>query len=168
MTVQTLLMAYGHMLVTTLIPAANGSIITDALSTWAATANAFDGTTVQNEANSAAANAHGAAPVGTNYIGKDWGAGQEHRVTKLILYGPSNTSLLYGGGTTGTILFEGSNDGSAWTMLDSFSNSGASAEVITRTGTITATTAYRFHRVSATGNGVNGCAVAEVQFYRDL
>ncbi len=161
MTVKSLLMAYGHTLVTTLIPAADGSIITDALSTWGNSANAFDGITVQAEASCAAANAHGSAPAGTNYIGKDWGATQAHRVTKLVLTGPSNNSLLYGGGSTGTITLAGSNDNSAWTTLDSFSNSGGNGETITRTSTITATTAYRYHRVSitATGSVVEGHAI---------
>lgn len=154
-----------------LIPRTDGTIITDALSTWAnvgAGQGAFDGTTNQTEANSSAANAHGSAPVGTNYIGKDWGAAVTHKVTQIKCYGPNNNSLLYGGGGTGTATLAGSNDGSAWTTLDTFNCDGTNSQVVTRTSaTINTTTAYRYHRISATGDGVAGCGIAEFELYED-
>lgn len=168
MTVQSLLMSYGHTLVTTQISTAGKTVITDLLSTWATPANAFDGTTVQTEANCAAANAHGSAPVGTNFVGIWFGAGNRHIVTKIILTGPSNNSLLMGGSAV-TASFDGSNDGTTWTSLDSFATSGANAQVITRTkSTIVAVTPYEYFRISAPGNGVNGSAVAELQLFEDL
>lgn len=152
-----------------LISQAVGAVITDALSTWQTPANAFDGTTVQTVANSAAANGNGAAPAGANYIGKDW-AGVNNglkTVLQVRLYGPSNNSLMYGGGTTGTITIDGWN-GSSWVQLDSFSNSGANSEVITRTSATLNISAYSKHRAAATGNGVVGCAIAELEFYEGL
>lgn len=150
-----------------LIDQAVGAIITDVLSVWADTTKAFDGNTSQTEANSAAVNGHGGAPVGTNFIGKDWsavGSGLK-TVTQVKLYGPTNSSLMHGGGTTGVITIDGWN-GSSWVPLDSFSNSGANGEVITRTSaTLSISTAYSKHRVAAPGNGVNGCAICELEFY---
>lgn len=168
---QKLFLAYGHTLVSTLIPAADGSIITDSVGGgWTRSSAAFDGTTVQSGAASAAAQGDAAVTNGaTVYIGKDWGATQAHRVTKVILYGPSDNSLLRGGGSTTTVLIEGSQDGSAWTTLDSFVTSGGNGQTLTRTtATLTATTAYRYHRVSTTGNGSSGATIAELQFFRDL
>lgn len=150
-----------------LIDQAAGAVITDALSTWGNTANAFDGNTSQTEANSAAANAHGAAPAGTNFIGKDWSAVGNglKTVLQVKLYGPTNASLMHGGGTTGTITIDGWN-GSSWVQLDSFSNSGAFSEIITRTSaTLNISTAYSKHRASASGNATNGCAICELEFY---
>jgi len=165
---QKLLMAYGNTLVSTQISTAGKTVITDALSTWQTPGNAFDGITVQTNAQSAAANAGGAAPVGTNFVGIWLGAGNRHIVRKIILTGPSNNSLIIGGGATVTASFDGSNDGSAWTSLDSFTTSGANAQVITRTATILAITPYEYFRISAPGNGTAGCAVAEFQLFEDL
>jgi hypothetical protein len=167
---QKLLLAYGHTLVTTLIPPASGSIITDSVSGgWARAANAFDGNTNQAGAACAAAQGDGAVSGGSLvFIGLDWGVNQAHRITKIVLYGPSNNLLMGSGGAT-PILFEGSSDSLAWTTLDSFNSGGVNSDVITRTAsTIVATTAYRYHRISGVGNGVNGKAIAELQFYRDL
>jgi hypothetical protein len=166
---QKLLLAYGHALVSTQISTAGKTVITDALSVWQTPSNAFDGITAQTAAQAAAANGNGVAPVGTNYVGIWLGTGNRRIVRKIILTGPSNNSLMIGGGATVTVSFDGSNDGSAWTSLDSFTTSGANSQVITRTtATIVAVTAYEYFRVSAPGNGANGCGIAEIQFFEDL
>ena len=167
--VQKLLLAYGHTLVSTQISTAGKTVITDALSVWQTPGNAFDGITAQTAAQSAQANAGGAAPVGTNFVGIWLGAGNRRIVRKIILTGPSNNSLLFGGGTSGTASFDGSNDGSVWTSLDTFATNGANSQIITRTtATIVAVTAYEYFRVSAPGNGVVGCGIAEFQLFEDL
>lgn len=171
MGVQSLFMSYGHTLVTTMISAAAGSIITTGTgaNAWGQTSAAFDGTTSQASTASANCGAgSGASNNGAaNFLGKDWGAGVNHRVTKLIIYGPNNNSIL-GGGSASTWQFDGSNDNSSWTALDSGATGAGNGETITRTSTILATTAYRYHRVGVAGNGVNTVLIAELQFFEDL
>ena len=89
---QKLLMAYGHTLVSTQMSTAGKTVITDALSTWQTPGNAFDGITVQTNAQSAAANAGGAAPVGTNFVGIWLGAGNRTLSERSYLPGQATTA----------------------------------------------------------------------------
>jgi len=158
--------------VLTLIPGATGTVITDGNSWATITAGGATGAfsagnlTNQTEANSSACNSHGACAAGTRYLGKQWSS--PRIIRQLDLYGPNNNSLLYGGGTSGAVSFDGSNDATcsaSWTSLDSFATSGANSQHITRTSTITVSTAYTCHRLSTTQSGAVGSAIAAFQMY---
>lgn len=143
-----------------MVPAGSGSPIGN-MTGGGGVAAAFDGNT--NQSNAAGPNIITAA--GT--VGKDWGVGVTRTITRVVVYGPNNNSILAGNATT--FRLQGSQDLSGWTDLTAAINAPASnSAVIDVTSGITATTAYRYHRINIVGNGTNTVSVAEVQFYEGV
>ena len=151
---------------TTLIPQGNGTAIGN-MTALGGLAAAFDGVPSQ-------ASASGAG-IGTsvngfgNTIGKNWGAGVVHLVTKAVIYGPNDANINGGGGGC-NFKMQGSTDNSTWTDLTGVLAfpTGSSQSVTLLKSAITVTAAYQYHRMNFSGNGTNGLFVAEVQFYEDL
>lgn len=118
-------------------------------------AAAFDGTTSQTFANGAT------DTTGVGTVGKDWGSGVTHDVTKFIVYAP--TDDLWGASGTGQIKLQGSNNGSSWVDLHTGSSIpefiGSTYEV--NTGIVAGD--YRYHRVEITAAA--NMSVAEIEFY---
>ncbi|WP_417834761.1 hypothetical protein [Thalassospira xiamenensis] len=125
-------------------------------------AAAFDGQTSETYANSAVAfpSASGYA----NTIGKNWGTAKS--VNKAIYYGPTDNPILATGATTIKLQAW---DGSAWIDVSTEKSTTASTSaVITIEGEITDTTAYTQHRFNVSGNGTNGIACAEAEFFETI
>ncbi len=122
-------------------------------------ASGFDGNTAQ---------ASGSGPVDTSAaladqtIGKYWGSGVTHTVSKAIAYATTNLDF-YNGGTS-QLLVQESSDGSSWTTIytgpsQTYSNSEA-FEMVT-----SGATPKSYHRVVFKANGVNASRCSEIQFY---
>lgn len=169
---QMMLLAGRGPLVTTLIPAATGTIINLFFNGRGGAAAAFDSNT--NQTQNAGAGS-GASPGATdasssgynNALGKDWGAGNDKIITRFKIYGPNNNNVLTG--TTTTTKLQGSPDNSAWTDLYTTAAwGGSSSATIDVTSGITVTTAYRYHRLNSNGDGSNSLFYAEIEFYEDI
>ena len=126
---------------------------------------AFDGTTSQAAAASAAKN--DAATNGPAYIGKDWGSTKT--ITGFKAYGSNDEGFCGGQDPTVTVTLQGSSDNfvSDENNLGNTSDTDANSLVITKLTGITATTAYRYHRLKITHNQGSAIAIycAEAQFY---
>ena len=153
-------------LVTTQIPFDTGTSAGN-MTNGGGSGGAFNNDTTQTHAQSA----QKTFPSGgfTNWTGKDWGAGNDKKITKFILYGPSDTGI--NEGATATIKLQGSTDN--WTTpvdLHAGTNTnGASSQIITIDTGITTTTAYRYHRlIISPGNTGFGVYYAEIQFFEDI
>lgn len=94
----------------------------------------------------------------TNWVGKYWGTSNSQIVTSYSLYAPNNSTFL--GSTTSVYEFQGSDDASTWTTLDSGTTAGTVAEVITASPT--STTNYYYHRAIFTGDGVSVLYLAQL------
>jgi hypothetical protein len=65
--------------------------------------------------------------------------------------------------------FQGSNDGSAWTTLDTRSNQSFATRFEAQTFTITSPGAYRFYRLNVTANGGDGSTqLSELGLFTDI
>ena len=134
-------------------------------------AAAFDGTTAQSSGNCAVI-ISGDRTIG--YCGKDWGASVTKIISGFIAYGPSDYGIdqLYTGSST--IDLEGSTDNfsSSIVSLGTISFTDGAAVVVTKLTGLTATTAYRYHRVKITSSSpttsTDNKSLAELQFYEEL
>jgi hypothetical protein len=127
-------------------------------------AAAFNGTTGCTAGSNCAAVATSNSGY-NNYVGKDWGSGNTKTITRFIVYGPTDASML--GGTSTTCKLQGSIDNFSSSVVDlatTVSISGNASTTDTTSG-ITTTTAYRYHRVNCNGNGSAGLRFSEVRFY---
>lgn len=132
-------------------------------------AAAFDGTQ----------NAHTACArlryVGTGYVGKDWGSGNTKSITEVAVQPPGANQGWHGSGTstiTLDLLGSATNDPATATNLGgglSFTDSTSGFPLDTRRIVPTDTTAYRYHWVKITSDGITSefINIAEVQFYED-
>lgn len=141
---------------------------------------AFNSGTGSNttEATSGACNGHGACSSNPTGVGIDWGAGNTNIITKLDLWGPTNNSMGFGGGTAGTLTFEGSNTSSStgFVTITTVAGTGLNNQHETCTGTtktsncnafLNVTTAYRWHRMSSAAAGSSvGAAYSFFGMYR--
>lgn len=80
----------------------------------------------------------------------DFGSGNSKVIRSYTLAGENNPSNLNRGPKTWT--FQGSNDASSWTTLDTQTNVPSWALGETRTYAFTNTTAYRYYRINITAN----------------
>lgn len=149
----------------TLIPQADGTPI-GSMTGFGGLAAAFDSNESQINTNGARA----AAPTGT--IGKDWGSGVTHTVTGLVIIAPNNDKTGGSGGTSSVdINLRGSTDNFSGSNVDlGTQNTGANATGATYSflSGWTATTAYRYHRITITEiGGDSGGSVwcCELKFY---
>ena len=154
--------------VTTLINASGNTKI-GTMTNGGGLAAAFDGTTSQTAAASAAT--VGASTAGyNNFVGIDWGAGNTKLITKVDLFASSNEALINGVGGSGVKLF-GSTDNFAASNVElhNFQTilASAASSVLNIVPTLI-TTAYRYHRIAISGNGANGSSIACVRFYQDI
>jgi hypothetical protein len=126
-------------------------------------AAAFDGITSQGSATSAGSSGAPSGYGNSTSVGKDWGSGVTKTVTSFSCWSPNDTGFL--GSTTAVgIKLQGSSDGSAWTDLYAGTTPSGTAATVNVTSGITLT-AYRYHRITINGNGVNNTYLAEVKFY---
>ena len=124
-------------------------------------AAAFNGTTSQAVA--ASAYLTGSSP-GT--VGKNWG-GTSNIVTACTVYGPNNVDFDTGSANTNTVLLQGSNNGSSWTTLYTWtfaSSPPVNGRVLSVSSGLPAT-GYTYHQISHSDTGNNNHAIAQVQFY---
>lgn len=130
-------------------------------------AAAFDNTTSQAAASSARLATAGVI----QWVGKDYGSGNSHRIGRFRVFGPNNATLSGGGGTI-TVRLYGSNVSTGPTspqdgvQISSGSNANTTAEVYDVT--VDSVTAYRWIwvTISTTGNAAPPDAIiAEAQFY---
>lgn len=140
-----------------------GSIIGD-MTVNGGLAAAFDGVTAQG---AGAAAAKSGTP---GYVGKDWGAGNSHTISKFVYYGSTDQGI--GNDGTGRIRLYGSNSAPSsptnGTLLwDGGVVSDVGAYTITVTSGITTTTAYRYHWLCIDSAGSAGTYVAECEFWED-
>lgn len=119
--------------------------------------NAFD--------NNDATYANNAVDFNDAWVGKNWG-GVSHTIGRFIIKSPTGRS--FSGGTTGDINWDldGSNNGSAWTTIDT----GVVSDVLGAQVTVDRTvsnlaTGYTYHRVRIYRGSVAGWRIAEVDFY---
>lgn len=127
-------------------------------------AAAFDGNTNQDTLSCARIDPSTA----TDTVGIDWASGQTRTITRFILYGPNDNTVL-GGGNPTTVKLQGSTDNFASSTVDlmvavTVSGTVTSLVLDVTTG-ITITTAYRYHRILLVGNAVNTMQLSELQFY---
>lgn len=130
-------------------------------------AAAFDSTTSQAAASSARLATAGVI----QWVGKDYGSGNSHRIGRFRVFGPNNATLSGGGGAV-TVRLYGSNvstgptspqDG---TQISTGTNANTTAE--TYDVTVDSVTAYRWIwvTISTTGNAApTDAIIAEAQFY---
>ena len=134
-------------------------------------AAAFDGTTAQSSGNCAAI-ISGDRTIG--YCGKDWGASVTKIISGFIAYGPSDYGICQLWTGSSTIDLEGSTDNfsSSIVSLGTISFTDGAAVVVTKLTGLTATTAYRYHRVKITSSdpstSVDNKTLAELVFYEDI
>lgn len=150
--------------VQTIVPGGTGTAIGNATA-GGGLAAAFDGNTNKTQAQG--------AEVGTsnsgynNTIGKDWGSGNTKTISRFLIYGPSDATVVNSVSTNCKL--EGSTDNFASSIVllattVTIPGSGYSSLTDTNSG-IATTTAYRYHRINCNGNGVNGFSIAQVVFY---
>lgn len=133
-------------------------------------AAAFDGTTNQQSSDTA----YSIAATSTAWIGKDWGAGNDRKLTKAIVYSASDTGFKNVVNPSITLTLEGSDTG-AWGgeevalgSLPAFTDTDGATIVKTIIAT-DLTTAYRYHRVTFTGaTGTGAIQCAELEFVETL
>ena len=130
-------------------------------------AAAFDGNTNQSTAQGA-----GAADVpqtaDDRYVGKNWGEGVTHSVTKMIVYGANDSfGLSSNSVSTTSVLLQHSPDGVTWTTAGSITGLTPTASGI-HTIIATDTTARQYHRCAVFHVGeVEGfqSQIAEIEFF---
>jgi hypothetical protein len=82
-----------------------------------------------------------------------------------------NQYLIYGSGATGnnpsTWTFEGSNDGSSWTVLHTVTATTIGANSVYSSPTLANTTSYEYYRINVTAVGTvgNTIIIPEIEFY---
>lgn len=105
----------------------------------------------------------------TRTVGIDWGSGVAANITKSTIYSGSDMTEIYGiinNGGTFSLYFEGSNDNSAWTTLESFVsiNVADTNPSYSTTSNLDTSTNYRYHRWRHTSPIGNHGYVAEIVF----
>ena len=156
-------------LTTTLISGATGTAI-GGMTGAGGVAASFDGTTNQASVSCSRSAAASSGYVSNNAVGKDWGSGVTKTITKMVAYSPNDSGFLGSNAAIGWKL-QGSTDNFSASTVDLASGTaagGTSDTVTVSGGSITTTTAYRYHRFVLNGNGANNTWCAEVQFYEDV
>jgi hypothetical protein len=154
---------------TTQIAQSEGTIITTGTD-WAVNtrlANAFDGNDNQTHDDSLYQGQSGSGTA-TFSLGKDWGAGNSEAITRLVIIGSNDEGLNNSGASTLNATFQGSNDNSSWSTIDSFTipaTTDGPTAALDRSFS-GEQTAYRYHRV--TWSAGNNNFVAEMKFYHDV
>ena len=151
----------------TLIPHGTGTITGNM--TWnAGISVAFDGT----KGGAGYANGARKDPSTGSHLGKDWGSGNTKTVTAFKIWGVNNYRI-FGDTASRYIKLQGSTDGFSSSNVTLYTISAGSMTNGTDSSTvpkhdvssgITTSTAYRYHRIYAEGDG-NGGSVSEIQFY---
>lgn len=139
----------------TLIPQGNGTLIGN-MTNNGGLAAAFDGTSAQAQAAAAV------SPSGEGTVGKDYGSGVTHNVTRWKVWGCTdvgfNNQPVNG---ACDVFIQYSDDGSAWTQADTV-NINALPGTIDRT--FASVGAHRYWRVRINDGAADG-RCAEVEFY---
>ncbi|MGB0670028.1 MAG: hypothetical protein ACPGNT_00905 [Rhodospirillales bacterium] len=159
--------ATGHYYVSThnygspaLVSGGTGTIIDDGNSNTSnpdtVVGKAFDGTT--NTAHNYSSGT--SSDTTTRWVGKQWSSAK--LITQAKFYGPNNYGAHYNNAFN--IYFEGSNDGSSWTTLDSLTSVGSGSSYV---GTLTysGSNAYLRHRLRLTSGATAWYSIAEIEFY---
>ena len=124
-------------------------------------AASFDGNTDQALAVSSISPANAAL----GYIGKDWGVGVSHIITRYTVYSTNDKGFTYYDGDI-TLTLQGSTDNFSSSIVnlhtDTFAD--ATSAIKNYTSGITITTAYRYHRVKIEC-AADEAYCAEVKFY---
>lgn len=89
----------------------------------------------------------------TGWLRMDFGSGRTPIITRYAITGPISGDTTY---APKTWTFEGSNDASSWTVLDTQTNAAAWSALEKRTFSFTNTTAYRYYRVNISVNQGGG------------
>lgn len=144
-----------------LVPAGTGTTIGNAIA-GGGLAAAFDSTTSQVQASCAQVSISNTGY--NNTVGKNWGAGNNKRITHFKFYAPSDNNILGAAGGT-TVKLQGSNDGSTWTDLYTSGTVGTTGTIVDVTTGINTSAVYQYHRINGSGNGINTFAIAELVFY---
>lgn len=134
---------------------------------WSNASNAFNGTTSQNSATSATL---AAAPNGfsTNGLGQDWGVGVTNIISQVVIYAPSDSTILGDSPAVNDFAIFGSNDNTNWHLLTIWrGNDSINSQVFTIPISLTEQQPYRYHRVGLDGNGINSVRVAQIQFFKN-
>lgn len=161
----------GRSVVRTQVPQATGTAIGNATD-GGGLAAAFDSNTSQTQAGGAEKLTSVSGY--SNFVGKDWGAGNSKIITKLIMWGPTDAGII--NSVDKSFKLQGSTDNFAASTVDLYTSgviagSGSSNWTATFDGDALGflmSTAYRYHRVAWDGNGVNGFSLAELQFWEDI
>lgn len=153
--------------VQTIVPGATGTPIGNAI-VGGGLAAAFDGNTNKTQAQGSELGTSNSGY--NNTIGKDWGSGNTKTISRFLIYGPSDATVVNSVATNCKL--EGSTDNFASSIVllattATIPGSGYSSLTDTNSG-ITTTTAYRYHRINCNGNGTNGFSVAQVVFYESI
>lgn len=101
---------------------------------------------------------------GDNYVGRYWFGLTTNNAgivaSAFQVWAPNNAKL-FGGGSV-PYAFQGSPDNAIWTALASGATAGTVGEIIAVTLPVP-NTAYLYHRLVLTGDGINSVAVAQLQ-----
>ena len=164
--------SYGKALVSTLVLRTAGTAIGNATSAGGLAA-AFDGNESQASGACAAYYNLAGPKSSTGYIGKNWGVGVTHSLSKAEIIGSTSYDCLYRSGSTCYLVLEGSTDNFSSSIVTLASTSFLDPDTGPHTYTITPPAggaAYRYHRVSfqTSYSGNDDLYIAEVKFYEWL
>lgn len=131
-------------------------------------AAAFDGNTNQAQTSSATLTSgdrtHG-------YVGKDWGAGNSHIVSGIVVYASNDQGFVKAVNPTVTIDLYGSNAGflTSSVLLGGGTITDANSAIFTKLSGFTVSTAYRYHWIDITSDsgttGTDDKICSECRFY---
>jgi hypothetical protein len=88
----------------------------------------------------------------TGWLRYDFGSGNAKVITYYSITGPEGSISASINRAVKTWTFEGSNDGSTWTTLDTRTNEPAWSKLEKRVYSISNTTAYRYYRINVSAN----------------
>jgi len=132
------------------VPGATGTAFGDLLIAGGLAA-AFDG----NVSKADAACARGLALMSPRAIGKRWPSAK--KIVAYTVTSSNNEGFNYGGDRSVQLDFQGSNDGSSWTTLDTQTFTDATATVTkTQTGSLNTSASYLYHQVKLSVAGMTG------------
>lgn len=101
-------------------------------------------------------------------LGRDYGLGNEQRVSKAVWYGPNNYGTVYGATGTQMLTLLGSPDGADWTNLGSVLWTGSVSNEQHLVASSDVVTTYRFLRALVNANVTQSSryiSCAELQFF---
>ncbi len=103
-------------------------------------------------------------------VGKDWGDGNDKFVTGFKIFGSTDEGYVNAENNTIIVTLQGSANNSTWVNITASTATDLSAQspgLKLENMLVTASTAYRYHRVAIRHNGTSGAQMycAETQFY---